>query len=163
MNVPYNKINTADAARIIGVEYATVANWCKKKLINCEDISNGTEKSRYLISEAEVDYLKDLKKQHGTRKILLYYNKDWAAQNSKPQEEPTVYFSEWVQTNGAAKQDDAASKAFPPYKKKIDAENITNTILYIQDIKERLEDLEAEKAQLLNELEELRKEIMEQI
>lgn len=37
------------------------------------------------------------------------------------------------------------------------------TISYIQDIKERLEDIEAEKNQLLNELESMKKELMESI
>ena len=40
---------------------------------------------------------------------------------------------------------------------------MAKTILYIRDIKERLEDLEAEKNQLLKELEDLRNEVLEYI
>ncbi len=44
---------------------------------------------------------------------------------------------------------------------KMNPDKILDTIMYIQDIKERLEDLEAEKNQLLKEKEDLVKEIME--
>lgn len=42
----------------------------------------------------------------------------------------------------------------------MDIENVTNTIVYIQEIKARLADLENEKELLTKELEELRKEVM---
>ena len=50
-----------------------------------------------------------------------------------------------------------------PVRKKFNKEEFVVTVDYIQDIKERLEDLEAEKNQLLNELESLRKEVMSYI
>ena len=49
----------------------------------------------------------------------------------------------------------------PTRRKRIDPDDILKTIMYIQDINDRLEDLEAEKNQLINEREACKKEVME--
>ena len=46
---------------------------------------------------------------------------------------------------------------------KVDIDSVAITIGYIQDIKERLKDLEAEKAQLLNEYSQLKQEVISAI
>lgn len=50
-----------------------------------------------------------------------------------------------------------------PTRKPFDKDELVATISYIQDIKERLEDIEAEKNQLLNELELTKKELIESL
>lgn len=50
-----------------------------------------------------------------------------------------------------------------PTRKPFDKEEAMATLSYIQDIKERLEDIEAEKNQLLNELESMKKELIESL
>jgi hypothetical protein len=50
-----------------------------------------------------------------------------------------------------------------PTRKPFDKEEAMATLSYIQDIKERLEDIEAEKNQLLNELELMKKELIESL
>lgn len=160
MNVPYNKINTRDAAKMIGVDYATVAGWCKRNIINFTDLSNGSGKSRYMISENEVEYIKSLTKQHGVRKAMMYYDKNWNKKSEnigyeRPKDDSYIFE---IANNVAAEELIESTKNL---SKGIDIDNLTRTILYIQDIKERLEDLEAEKNQLLNELEMLRKEVKE--
>lgn len=47
-----------------------------------------------------------------------------------------------------------------PTRKIFKKDEIVTTISYIQDIKERLEDIEAERNQLLNELADLKKEVI---
>ena len=155
MNVPFYKMDTSDAARIIGVNYATVANWCNKKIINCEDISGGTGKSRYMIAEEEVYYLKELQKKYGTKKLLLYYDKNhFSEQNtSVSSDNSEVLFDMGIREND--------TKSIEKPKKEIDVEGITNTFLYIKDLKERLEDIEAEKNQIKNELQSLKQEVID--
>jgi hypothetical protein len=50
-----------------------------------------------------------------------------------------------------------------PTRKPFDKEEAMATLSYIQDIKERLNDIEAEKNQLLNELELMKKELIESL
>ena len=152
MNVAYNEISVQDAAKMLGVDKSTVAGWCRKNVINFINLSDGTKKGRYMIPENEVQYLKSLAKEHGSmRRALMAYRKDWNEKKNK-EEYPTVPVVKSVVTNITVEE---------PKTKKFNAENIATTISYIQDIKERLNDIEAEKNQLLNELEELRKEVME--
>lgn len=185
MNVPFNKINAKDAADMIGVDYTTVLGWCKKGIINYSDISDGTGRPRYQLDEEEIECIKKLKKKHGTRKAMLYYKKDWnnkpvkkkedewhddshifldeaelfSKQNEEFHQEPEVKEEETQREETQMVEPQEYSYA----KDDFNVDKITNTILYIREVKERLNDLEAEKAQLLNELESLRKEVMDAI
>lgn len=76
MNVPYNEINLTDAAQMIGVDYTTVAGWCRRGKINFIDISEGTKKPRYLLTEKEVEHLKTERKKNG-RRFIESYDKNW--------------------------------------------------------------------------------------
>ena len=154
MNVAYNQINVQDAAKMLGVDKTTVAGWCRKNFINFINVGDGNRRGRYMIPEKEIQHIKDLIKEYGSlRKALPHYKKDWedVITNEKY---PTVPAIKSVITNITV--EDSA-----PVKKRFDVDNIVTTISYIQDIKERLNDIEAEKNQLTAELEELRKEVME--
>lgn len=129
-------------------------------------------KPRYQIPEYEVEYLEKLIKDHGVRKAILYYDRvgnDHKPHDIKPVEKPYEMFKKesekvaQIAEKSSAKVADDNKADEIVTKDKFDAEKITNTILYIQDIKERLEDIEAEKNQLLNELEQLRKEVIDAI
>lgn len=146
MNVKYTDINCQDAAKSIGVSTATIQGWCRGKLINFVDIGDGNKKPRYMISEQEVNYLRSLVKSHGKRKALLFYDKDF---NMKGEE------SEMEICDVPAMEVEEV-----PTRKIFKKDEIVTTISYIQDIKERLEDIEAERNQLLNELEDLKKEVI---
>ena len=180
MNVPYNKINARDAADMIGVDYTTVLGWCKKGIINYSDISDGMGKSRYMLDEEEVEYIKKLKKKHGTRKAMMYYKKDW---NNKPvkkkeddwRDDSHIFadaaelfckqneeFQQQTETQEEAQMVEPQQE-YSYGNDDFNVDKITNTILYIREVKERLNDLEAEKNQLLKELEDLRKEVMDAI
>lgn len=164
MNVAYTDISSQDAANSIGVSISTIQGWCRNRLINFVDIGDGNKKARYMISEPEVNYLKSLVKEHGKKKAMLYYDK---AKNQYP----TTY-----ETKGEydlSKYDYKFEETTPiptpaeeeniPTRKTFDKDTIVATVSYIQDIKERLNDLEAEKNQLLNELELMKKEVLEYI
>jgi hypothetical protein len=129
-----------------------VATWCRKNVINCTNVGDGTKKGRYLIAEKEVLYLKSLIDKFGVRKALMNYRKTWEENWDNAKEETAEPMIKSVVTNITVEN--------APLKK-FNAENIATTISYIQDIKERLNDIEAEKNQLMAELEELRKEVME--
>lgn len=165
MNVPFDKINTDDAAKRIGVDYATVANWCKRKLINCENVSGGTGKARYMISEDEVNYLKSLQKQYGTKKILLYYKKDW---NTKADIATTEFDNnlsvspdefEWMEYDDNIFRAKRDRKEF--LEQYDDADDITETLEKIKKIKHRLAELEDEKNTLQTRFDKLRQKIID--
>lgn len=160
MNVPYNEINARDAAKMIGIDYTTLVKHCRKGTINVSDLGGGKRKPRYLFTENEVEYMKGLKKKYGKR-FFGHYDKNW---NIK--EEPVHVFDEqeWYLASNMdfenTKKELSAENEITLTPPKVDIDKIAITIGYIQDIKDRLNDLEAEKNQLLKELEELRNEVI---
>lgn len=158
MNVKFDEISAQDAARMIGVDYTTITGWCRRNLINYVNVSDGVTKARYKLTSKEVEHLRELSKKHGHRKILLYYKKDWdITMGDNNNEVKDIEY-----TYQPIAEQPKEEKVEEP-KKKFDLDSITTTISYMQDIKERLEDIEAEKNQLLNEYAELKKEVMDSI
>lgn len=164
MNVAYNEISCADAARMLGMDYTFVTKLCKAGRINCTNVSEGTEKGRWTIREDEVEYLKHLRQKFG-RNYMQKYRKDWRKgkqlaevvvvkepTNVQQIEEKPKSFIKSVVTN-------ITTEEFT--RKKVDIDDIAIKIGLIQDIKDKLEALEVQKNQLNTELEELRKEVME--
>lgn len=174
MNVAYDQISCADAARMTGIEYTFLTKLCKERRINCTNISGGDKKGRYVLGEDEVNYIKTLKQKFG-RNYMQKYRKDWARGKQPAQtiETPVVQESEAAKNNPAPVINEpkpviatiesmvtGVSKE-EPVNKRVDIDEIAIKIGYIQDIKDKLENLEAQKNQLLSELEDLRKEVME--
>ena len=167
MNVPYNEINLTDAAQRIGVSYSLIADWCKRKLINYIDLSEGNSRPRYMLVEKEVEHLKAEKKKHG-RGFINKYNKDWDMPKVVDILECEVSEEDTLTTGQAENI---------PTRKSIDLDDITTTISYMQDINDRLallerekavlnekiNDIEAEKNQLSNEYSQLKSEIIEKL
>ena len=155
MNVAYNQINCSDASRIIGVDYSTVVRWCRDGKINATNISEGTEKGRYVITETEVDYLKTLKQKFG-RHFIRRYRKDWerGRQPATPEQETKPI---------AILKDTSANTNFKPIEtnEKADIDELAIKIGYIQDLKDKLASLELEKAKLSAQLDALRQEVLE--
>lgn len=168
MNVAFDQISCADAAKRIGVDYSTIVGWCRKNIINCVNICEGNMNGRYLLEEGEVDYLKDLVKKFGTRKAMLWYRKDKATRYPKPKQEEKPIDVSVVNTENRLEQvmpnveppKTEVTFTLPKSEKDSMVDQVTRNIMYIQDIKERLEDLEAEKQQLLVELKECQEEVM---
>lgn len=146
MNVKYTEINSADAARMIGVSAQAITAWCRKGLINYTNVSNGTQKARYMLSENEVNYIKELVKEHGTRKFMMYYNKNRDGVSK-------VFHTNKVNLDHYT----------IPARPNDDTIEIANKFLRIQEIKKELENLELKKVDLNKELEALRDEVMEQL
>jgi hypothetical protein len=181
MNAAYNEISCADAAKMIGIEYSSVAKWCKSGKINCANVSGGTSKARYVIQEDEVDYIKHLKQKFG-KGYMKKYRKDWRRghQLAEPVAVTTVDNVVYVEPTKREEQQDTKTTAtiksvvtdIVPVKKKADIDELAIKIGYIQDIKDKLDDLEIQKSKMLEaletqknqltlELETLRKEVME--
>lgn len=167
MNVGYDKNNCADAARRIGVTMSCVQRWCRENIINCTNVSDGDKKSRYLIDEDEIMYLKKLVKSHGIRKAMNFYNKD---HNKKTNVSKGAII---VETNPVIPK--AVIKAEEPVVvetkhssgidekipvKKFDADDLIYHFERIQDLKEELENLEARRNQINNEIASHRETIM---
>lgn len=158
MNVNYKDISTGDAARILKLDITTVSGWCRADKINFCNLSNGTQNGRYMIPEDEVYHIKELIKIHGKAHWQKFYDKNW---NKKEEKKPVnvitsdeaMFLEEYNATH---------KEEVKPVKlsSKVDIDSIAITIGYIQDIKERLKDLEAEKAQLLNEYTQLKQEVI---
>lgn len=159
MNVPYNEINLTDAAKRIGVDYSTIAGWCRKGLINFIDLSEGTTKPRYMLLEKEVDKLKSERKKNG-KYFIRTYDKDWdspkeisASNYEAPEyEEDNNEYppSEVLEGHTTVSQHEDI-----PTRKKFNLDDITATISYMQDINDRLAALEIEKADLLEKLNDI--------
>lgn len=166
MNVAFDQISCADAAKMIKVDYTTVVGWCRNGIVNCTNVCDGTSRGRYLLEEDEVAYLQDLVKKFGVRKAMLWYRKDKDTRYPKPKQEKKPIDVSIVNTDDRLQQvmpKVEAPNTSEPCKteEQIIAEKATKAILYIQDIKARLADLEEEKKGLLAELEECKQEIME--
>lgn len=184
MNVAFDQISCADAAKMINVDYTTVVGWCRNGIVNCTNVCDGTSRGRYLLEEEEVDYIKDLVKKFGPRKAMLWYRKDKNTRQPKPKQEfPVMEIRKYtpstekkvpvkVPNASILNTDNRLQQVMPkveapntsePIKteEQILAEKATKAILYIQNIKARLADLEEEKASLLKELEECKQEVME--
>ena len=67
MNVTFDKINTEDAATMLGVHNTTVSYWCRNGLIRFTDISDGTHKSRYMFTADELDRVNKLIEKYGKK------------------------------------------------------------------------------------------------
>jgi hypothetical protein len=163
MNVPYNQISTKDAAQIIGVCYSSVAAWCTEGLVPYTDVSGGTGKKRYMLNEEDVNLLKKAKQKYGNRMLKHVYNDGvkLVPVTYKDDEKPVASTKPTASIKPVkqpSRYDDEPIKARPA---KVDIDEIAITIGEIQDRKEELENLEARKAQILAELEELRNKVME--
>lgn len=141
MNVAYDQISTADAARMLKVDKTTVAYWCRNGIINFINVSDGNNKGRYMLTEDEVEHIKACIKEFGKNKWVKNYNKNWRDE---------------VQPLGLVEEE--ASEPVEE-KKKFDLDSIMTTISYMQDIKERMEDIRAEYNQLENEYRQLKQEV----
>lgn len=177
MNVPYTEINLSDAAKRIGVDYSTVAGWCRRGLINFINLSEGTTNPRYMILEKEVEKLKSERKKNG-KQFIRRYDKNWDAPAKVPvkiYEEPE-YEEDTVEYPPSEVLEESQHEDIPT-KKKLNLDDITATISYMQDINDRLaaleieksglleklNDIDAEKNQLTNEYSQLKSEIIEKL
>lgn len=171
MNAAYNEISCADAARMIGVEYSSVAKLCKAGRINCVNVSGGTERARYVIKEDEVEYIKQLRQKFG-KDYLKKYRKDWRIGKM-----PADQFSKTDYAIAKTEPVLPAVKPIAPVKStatiksivtnitteksdKVDIDEIAIKIGYIQDIKDKIEKLEQEKQRLVEEYDKLRAEVI---
>ena len=177
MNVKYTENDAKDVARRLKVDYSTVTGWCRRGLINFIDVSNNRSNSaRYQIPEEEVVYLEKLFKQWGVRKGILHYDKTRLNKELdtvvEPVEKPYGAVQETVEKpsgeytikdphNEVLKNNYSLSVEQESIK--FDAERIANNFLHIKEIKERLENLDAERNQLMNEYNELKQEMKDVI
>lgn len=144
MNVTYDNFNTTDVAKIIGVAPQTITAWVRSGYVNAINVSDGTDKARYMFSDDEVTRVQKRIKEHGTRKWMLYSKKEVEAKKDL-----VIIAAPQIVEQASAK--------------KFDADKVMDKILKLQDLKEQLENLEAERNQVMNEIEALRKEVMEVI
>ncbi len=183
MNVPFNKISSKDAATMIGVHYSSITSWCANGLIPYTDVSGGTGKKRIMLDEADVMLLKSARKKWGNQmlKHVSMVNGVLVRDDETPKPvakvKPVATFNPIKaeekpvdETELFAKEAQEWEKARPQRfddsklpSRKVDIDEIAIIVGDIQDIKDRLEDLEAEKNQLLAELEMKKKIVMDAI
>lgn len=160
MNVAYNQISCADAAKVIGVDYSTVTGWCRKKIINSINVSEGDKSGRYVLAEDEVEYIKTLKDKFG-KQFIRKYRKDWK-RGAMPAEDvvPEVAVPEVKPVAAIKSVVVNITKEEPAKSERIDIDEMAIKIGYIQDIKDKLEKLEQEKIKLMEEYDKLRAEVI---
>lgn len=174
MNVGYKDLNTDDVAKMFKVQRGTITRWCHEGYVCAQDIAErGSKKARYLITETEVNRIKKLMKKYGKRMWTqhcregldepvepvtleyvpdeLEFFEDTAIQFSDvPQKEPQEQNEVIIKTE--------ASIENLPVRKDFNADKTLDTILRIQELNERLQNIEAERNQIRNELSLLKKE-----
>ena len=163
MNVAYNEISCADAAKMLGMDYSFITKLCKAGRINCNNVSGGTSKGRWIIREDEVEYIKKLRQKFGSQ-YMKKYRKDWrrGQQPAKSVEKHNdVVYVESTKPIATVKSIVTNITTEEHTRAKVDIDEIAIKIGYIQDIKDKLEELEVQKNQLTVELEQLRKEVLE--
>ncbi len=186
MNVSYNEFSAGDVARMLKVDKSTVASWCRDGKIINKNISQGPHHARYLIPESEAEYLRKLCKKYGKRGIMQHYERVGEPilnpNGLKPTEKPyskanigvkeelvdNISFncdpnehSKEVTTYNVFPDDEQADNLTPC--KEFDVDTIALQIARIQEIKERINDIAAERNQLIHELEDLRGEVKKYI
>lgn len=159
MNVAYNQISCADAAKAIGVDYTTVTGWCRKKIINSINVSEGDKSGRYVIAEDEVAYIKTLKQKFG-KQFIRKYRKDWKRGMMPAEPTPEVEVPEVKPVAAIKSVVVNITKEEPAKSDRIDIDEIAIKIGYIQDIKDKIEKLEQEKQKLVEEYDKLRAEVI---
>lgn len=167
MNVGYKDFSTVDVAKMLGLDKTTVSGWCRANLINFQNVSDGTKKARYLISEEEAEYLRKLFKKFGKGHAMSHYRKDW--KRGKEPAQTDTYNEEEITKVPIDERPDLeliVKTSEPETKKysdiiKYDEDKLLDAVLRIRDVKERINNLNAELAQLENEYKELKQDIMD--
>lgn len=185
MNVGYKDINTSDAARMLNVTPNCVSGWCKNGYICAQDLSEkGSTRPRYRISDAEITRVKKLIKKYGIKTWRKHYMEGHDEPiipipnyRCEPFEEVENYTEEEEQTVEVASIETVEEvKAIEPTVEDVlqaeddydnlptrtdfDAEKALDAILKIQDLKERLSNLNAERNQIINELKIMKEEYL---
>ena len=165
MNATFKQISTIDAGKMLGVDKTTVANWCRRGIINFIDVSEPKSSvPRYVLTEEEVDRIKRTMKRYGKKNWYKHYKKDKPMKSKKTATliDDSHIFETSQQSVSITSEVQVVQEETQPKTSSFDdeIENLSKTIMYIKDIKERLNDLEAEKNQLLNELDSLRNEVL---
>lgn len=171
MNPTFDQISCSDAAKMLGVSRTSVATWCRHNIVNYIDISEpNSSVPRYVLTETEVDKIKRAMKRHGKQYWTKHYCKTRGITSpKKPADDSNMFLnvaddviicdpsssSEETVSNVTDSSIDSSGVSEESVKK------IKNTIIYIKQIKAQLNDLEQEKAMLTQELETMRKEIMD--
>lgn len=169
MNVGYKELNCADVGKGLHLDKTTVAAWCRKGYINYTDVSEpGSKKARYQIPEWEYERLKKLIGKFGRRNWLLHNTKDkeraYQEHVCLPAEEQADIEARKILNELADVPVKLPKQEEPQYEPKImDDDKLLNAIIYIREVKERIEDCKAELAQLENEYRELKEEIVNQL
>lgn len=149
MNVAYDQFGTNDVAKILGTTPQTVSGWVRKGHIQATNVSDGVEKARYMFDDDEVTRVQKLIKQYGK----------FAWMNHSTVAKPVALPVTQIKMVEAPRPEIAAPKPEPSFN----ADKVMNKILKIQDLKQELEDIEARRNQLINEIEGLKSEVMEVI
>lgn len=186
MNTPYNEFSAGDVARMLKVDKSTVSGWCKDGKIINKNISSGPHRARYLIPEKEAEYLRKLCKQYGKRGIMKHYERVGEAAfyssviepTEKPYSKANIGVKEDLVDNisfncdpNEHSQEVTTYNVFPDDEqtdnltpcKEFDVDTVALQIARIQEIKERINDISAERNQLIHELEDLRGEVKKYI
>ena len=186
MNTPYNEYSAGDVARMLKVDKSTITLWCRKGLIIAKSVSDGAKNARWAIPEKEVDYLRKLCKQYGKRGIMKHYervgeaalNQSVFEPTEKPYSKANIGVKEELVDNISFNcdpkehsQETTTYNVFPDDEqaddlepcKEFDVDTVALQIARIQEIKERLNDIAAERNQLIHELEDIRGEVKKYI
>lgn len=161
MNVAFDQISCADAAKMLGVDYSTVVAWCRKGVINADNLSDGTRNGRWQIADDEVNYIMGLKDKFGsTRAAMMHYRKNWKEGNKPVEPKPVEPKQVPVEPKEVVIRDYVPSNQ-PIEKKETSAEDLITTISYLREVKKRIADCKEELALLKEEYENLRNEVID--
>lgn len=161
-------LDVESAAEIMGVDSSTVNGWCKNHIINCQLApSDYADKTKYLIEEAESNYVSGLIKKFGTRMALLNYKKDWRGTPREEEKKEEMFDGiPWTLDNDVYEEtlpkEEFIEQSYIPQNKEEDDPLVTS-IMKAHSLKEKIESLQKELANVQKEYAEIKQNIVVQL
>ena len=157
-----NLLDEASAAEIIGVDRPTLYGWCKNFVINCTDAPKEyKDKTTFLISESECDYIASLITKFGVRKALLNYNKAWRNTSQIKADDIREESNEIPSVNPDKER--SLDKDCEPEEKVVSPDRLVSSIVLSHALKGKINELRNELSKLEDEYAKLKDEIITQL
>ena len=157
-----NLLDEESAAEIIGVDRPTIFGWCKNAIINCIDAPEEyRDRTKFLISEVECNYIASLITKFGVRKALLNYNKKWKDTSQIKVEDIKVEDVEAALYNHREEQD--TNKDCESVNRTMSSEKLVSSILFSHTLKGKIIEMRNELSKLEDEYAKLKDEIVSQL
>lgn len=152
MNVAYDRFNSQDVAKILGVAPQTVTYYVRHGFMQATNVSDGTNKARYMFTDEEVTKVQKLMKEHGKYSWTKYVND---TKDIPPVKEPIV-----EEQHEFDEFDKLVVKNVTP---EFNPDKLMNKILKLRDLEEECGNVKARYNQICKEIAMIRNDIKQEL